>query len=223
MASMRRLMLTVLVVAAVLVPLLPRSALACSAGPDYNPVAESEVIVVGRLLGWSEGDVASPPPPDGSLLVPIRVTMVVERVLTGRAPASITIVDRASLHRIPAMAGRAEQTTWVGAAGACGSFDEDPTAKYAVMGLWRNPDGTYRPNRIHTFYLGEQPPAAVWDAVVARLTHWGPVAFPLTGAAARARYDDETPTGFLTALAAGVLLIVGAVPVCARLTRERST
>ena len=147
-APMRRLMLAALSMMIVAALLPPRPALACSAGPDYNPVAESEAIVVGRLTGWEEGDTDPPPPPDGSLFVSIRVTMTVERRLKGRAPAVITIVDQASLFRIPAEAGRPEQTFWAGGAGACGSFDEDPSGKYAVMGLWRNPDGTYRPNRI---------------------------------------------------------------------------
>lgn len=221
--SMRRLMLAALAVAAVLVSLSPRAALACSAGPDYNPVAESEVIVVGQLTEWREDDHIRFPALVGSGFVPIRLTLRVERVLKGSTPATLAVVDHASLRRQPPAPNLPERTFWAGGAGACGSFDEDPTGKHAVLGLARNADGTYQAHRIHTFYLGEQHPALVWDAVVARLTHWGPVAFPLTGAGARARYDAQAPSEFLAALAADALLIVGAMLLRARSRGEGST
>lgn len=46
-------------VVAVFVSLLPfggvREANACSPGPDYNPVRDSDVIVGGRVTGWGCG------------------------------------------------------------------------------------------------------------------------------------------------------------------------
>lgn len=215
LCSARGITLVIGSVAALIAP-PTRPAFACSAGPDYNPVAESEVIVVGRLTGWREAD-ASASSPDGSLYLSIRVTMAVERALKGSTPPAITIVDRASLLRIPAQANRPEEMFWAGSAGACGSFDDDPTGRYAVMRLWREADGTYRPNRIHTFYLGDQPPVVVWPAIVARLTQWGPVSLPLTGAAVRARYDHDVPSILVASLVGGIaILLIMSAPVVKR-------
>lgn len=40
-----------------------RPVVACSAGPDFNPVTDSTVIVAGRISGWEVGEPVPVPPP----------------------------------------------------------------------------------------------------------------------------------------------------------------
>lgn len=154
-----------------LTPRFARPTYACSVGPDYNPVADSDVIVAGRVLGWERGSsAAAPSPPAGSPFVPIRVMLRVEQRFKGSTPAEIVVIDHASLHELPGQSG------WAGGAGACGSFDADPTGMYAVMGLTRNADGTYQAGRPRTFYLGDAPPAPGYEWRIARIASYDPVA-----------------------------------------------
>ena len=76
---------------------------ACSAGPDYDPVADSEVIVAGRFTGWrllenarrwdpkTEAEPIDDPKYYGSYDA-IRVHMVVDRVYKGAVAPAIEMV-----------------------------------------------------------------------------------------------------------------------------------
>lgn len=186
---MRRLPIAVAsavtVIAAVLIAMTAQPILACSVGSDFNPVAESDVIVAGRLGAWGEADPStlSPPLTIGPGFTPIRVTMRVEHVLKGTVPAQITIIDRSSLWKDPA------RTFWAGGSGACGSFDSDPTAQYAVIGLTVNRDGTYAALRPLTFFLGEAASGPAYDRAVTRLASAGPARLPRTGTGLHADND----------------------------------
>lgn len=147
--------------------------LACSAGSDWNPVEESDVIVAGRISSYELVD-----PTRTGLYVPVELRMEIERVLKGRIAPGERIVDNTSLWVMtPAETG--DGTTryeWAGAGGACGALDEDPTGWYAVFGLGRVDDGTLRTNRLLTLYLDRRP----YDtALIARVR--GQIGLPLAG------------------------------------------
>lgn len=181
---MKRLLLPLaaVAIAALLLPAGVRPAYACSAGPDFDAVAESDVIVAGQITGWRErADIPSPfeqapekSAPEAPFLV-IGVQLEVERIFKGDAPAVLEIVDVASLephtHR------------WLGASGSCGAFDFDPTGMYAIMGLKRGEDGSLRSNRLLTFFMGSAPQGELYEDALARLSSLGPGALPPTGSA----------------------------------------
>lgn len=145
----------VLVASGLLVGLAPPSqtVYGCSDAPDRDSVALSDVVVEGRLLGYEVL------PQEVEILrdsyVPIRVDMAVTRVIKGTvSTTTIAMVDPGSL--APPSGGSSEYR-WIGSSGTCGAFDFDPTGKHAIMGLSRNDDGTYRLNRLDTFFLGDSP------------------------------------------------------------------
>lgn len=127
-----------------------RSVYACSAGPDWNPVEESEIIVSGVILGWEKADVAGFP--EDAHVRPIRVELAVEESLKGEAPERLSFIDGGSLANLPESEGQ----MWWGSSGACGSFDADPTGMYVFMGLSHDDEGRWRSGRLTTFYVGER-------------------------------------------------------------------
>lgn len=137
--------------------------LACSAGPDDDPVASSDVIVAGRIADWTIWRDADPPPPAGtkapdrSPYAQVRISLEQTAFLKGALPAGARIIDAASLYHTPATTGADAGYDWHGSAGSCGAFDEDPTGKYAVLGLRRADDATYRISGPTTFYLSREP------------------------------------------------------------------
>ena len=152
-----------------------RPVYACSAGPDFNPVTESEVIVAGRLTRWERAEDARINPPSFAF-APVRVMMTVDWMLKGSTSPQIAILDHASLINPDTMASREYQ--WAGAAGACGAFDFDPAGKYAIMGLRQNANGTYQPNRLQTFFIGDSPSGPEYDRALTRLVSLGPIRLP---------------------------------------------
>jgi hypothetical protein len=145
---------------------------ACSVGPDYDPIAESDVIVSGRFTSWHLIDDATrldderlKLDPNYYLEIqndpkyygpydPIRVQIRVDRIYKGSAFETIEVIDGASLE----VYDHDPKYVWVGASGACGTFDFDPTGSYAVVGLTRADDGSFRAGRFRLFYIGPQPP-----------------------------------------------------------------
>lgn len=116
-----------LMASAMLMPLRPSTVHACSAGQDWDPVAESEVIVAGRITGWVE--VASlPDTPSSFPFQAIRVELAVDDVIKGGPVANIDFIDAASLGKEGGL------PDWRGSGGACGAFNEDPTGSYAIPG-----------------------------------------------------------------------------------------
>ena len=129
-----------------------RPVFACSADSAFDPVAASDVIVNGQVLGWT----ALPEGAGRGGFVPVRLEMRIDDVVKGSPDAAI--VDQTSLMLLPTFDGQGAVTgyriQWSGASGACGALDEDPTGMYAVFGLSRQLDGSLRTNRLTTFYIG---------------------------------------------------------------------
>jgi hypothetical protein len=126
----------------------------CSAGGDWDAVAESDVIVGGRISGYETM-------PDASaqgMFTPVRLDMRIDHVFKGPYRGE-AIVDRASLVLYPeevvAAGGRA--VDWAGSSGACGALNHDPAGWYGVFGLRRQADGTLQTNLLTTFYLEPEP------------------------------------------------------------------
>ncbi len=176
---MKRLLLPLaaVAIAGLIGPVGVRPAYACSAGPDWDPIAESDIIVGGRITGWElieKGQDSDPktgePVVDGPY-DPIRVEMAVARVYKGSAPANIRVIDAASLLG----------DEWVGASGACGPFDSDPTGMYFIMGLRIDDLDRYRPNRLLVFHAGQEPAESYDDLPLSYLAPLLPGALPTSG------------------------------------------
>jgi hypothetical protein len=166
----RPLALLLLVLAFGPIPLLgtfsPRTAYACSAGDDFDPIGSADLVVGGWITGWHERPELS----TMGELQAVEVEINVERVFKGPLPADLVIVDTGSY--FPRAAG------WYGGSGACGSFDADPSGLYVVAGLTWAEDGTYRMNRLRTLFLGQTASGLYYDKAVTRLTQIAP---PVTG------------------------------------------
>src|SRR6266851_10462166 len=110
---------TTFMVASVLGGLSLRVAFACEGGPGYDPVADSDLVIVGQVTRWEAlARSNAPGASTNAAFVPVRVTVEVARALKGGAPATITFLDDASRLAMPSQTG-----VWAGASGACGSFD----------------------------------------------------------------------------------------------------
>ncbi|MCH7698877.1 MAG: hypothetical protein IH865_08075 [Chloroflexi bacterium] len=178
---------------------------ACSAGPDWDPVAESAVVVAGRLTGWEE--VSDDVLPN---FKPIRVHMNVDRVYKGPPGLTdISFVDSASLYFT---ASAPEDLMWAGSSGACGAFDSDPTGVYAVMGLWEAPDGELHAGRLHTFFFGEEPGGQDYERALERMASFpAAAALPALGTGPA---QSASPNHLITAVAAlGTALLLASLSI----------
>ena len=147
----------------------------CSAGDDWDPVEASEVIVGGRIASWERR-----PDRDGAYGA-VELHIEVADVWKGALGASDEIIDAASFQDdLPGEAPR-----WVGAAGACGALDSDPTGKYAVFGLSRDEKGYLRTNRLTTFWLDDAP----YDVAALSAVDRGRFRLPALGFGEPARSD----------------------------------
>lgn len=153
--------------------LLVAPAYACSAGPDFDPVAESDVIVGGRITAWERL-----PTQAGSPFTPILLTMTVDQPIKGDVGSTVQCIDPTSL------SASGNGATWVGSSGACGVFDSEPSGQYLVLGLTNVPDGSYRSNLILMFFRGPEPAGDAYTQAMERL---------------RTRTQRLTPTIELTA------------------------
>ena len=143
--------LTVAVLGALSVtPPASAAPLHCSAGGDWDPVAESDVIVGGRITSWERRDDVGNV---GTSLAAVELHMDVADVWKGEIRPGEAIIDRASLLDLPGQVG----LEWAGSSGACGALDHDPTGMYAVFGLQRTDEGYLRTNRLMTFWLQPEP------------------------------------------------------------------
>ncbi len=123
---------------------------ACSAGPDFDPVLESDVIVEGRFLSWELAPEANRTP----IFLGVKINMAVERVWKGAVSSDvISLVDRNTLERLPG----ATEVRWIGSSGSCGAFNFDPTGRYGIMGLSQLGDGTYMPSLLKVFFIADEP------------------------------------------------------------------
>lgn len=195
--------------------LSPTPAYACSAGPDFDPIATSDVIVEGRFLDWE----LAPELNRGDAYLGIRVEMAVQRVWKGQiAEEVITMLDSASLG--PPYPGH-DEYEWIGASGACGAFDADPTGFYAIMGLAHGSDDTLSSSRFLVFYLGDGPGGAGYDRALQRMASFpGAAALPALGSGP----DAAGPAATLTV--AGIMAMMGtallSLVVLSRISVRRS-
>lgn len=132
---------------------------ACSAGLDFNPVVEADVIVGGRVTMWERLASETPSP-----FIPIQVTMEVDQHWKGTTATTIQFIDRTSL--VSSGAG----ATWAGSSGACGLFDNEPTGQYLVLGVDRTADGAYVSNLMLRFFRGSAPAGDAYRQALNRLT-----------------------------------------------------
>jgi hypothetical protein len=102
----------------------------------------------------------------------VEVELRVDRVFKGDVPGTLEVIDTGSY--FPRFGD------WHGGAGACGSFDADPAGSYIIAGLVQADDGTYRMNRLRTFFLGRSPSGVYYEEARARLSGIAP---PKTGSA----------------------------------------
>jgi hypothetical protein len=218
---MRRPILLLVAVAMTAV-LLARSAApvahACSGGG--HPVETSDVIVAGRISGWSpienatrfQGgpDIPFDDPNYYGPYDPIRVQLEVERVYKGNVPQRINLVDGSSL----------SGNQWWGASGACGAFDFDPTGKYVVFGLSIDDFGRYRSNRLLNFYIGDQPPTDYSSRFMTDLSVLLPGYAP--SVAAEKSTDSDTSSLLPVAAAAGVAITLVVLLAAAFAWRRRA-
>lgn len=194
---------TLIALAAAIHAVAMKDAFACSVGEDFDPVAASEVIVEGRFLGY---EVLSEDSPSGGF-VAVRVDMAVTRVFKGEVSgASIVLIDDRTLTINPTTGAE----LW-GGGGSCGAFSEDPTGKYAIMGLQARLDGTYGPSLPLWFFAGEGPGDERYARALERIASFpGAAHLPSLGsgpASSPTRISHATlPAAALTGLA---LLLLG--------------
>ena len=160
----------------------PLPAYACSAGSDFNPVAASDVIVMGTITDWQ----ALESPPGLGMFQPIRLTISVDHTFQGSHAPVLEAVDTSSLVREQIAVGQ-----WAGSSGACGAFNADPKGRYALMGLVRAEDGSLRTHLMHMFYIGErdQLAGARYERVSERLGSFGLILPPSLGSAGLLHQD----------------------------------
>jgi hypothetical protein len=164
-----------------IVPFAARPALACSAGADFDPLADATVIVGGRITGWDLGPptpIAGPPP--GLSNVPLRVTMAVEHAFKGQPTSPLTFLDYGSHLAVGHAATRYPDLS-VGVGGCSVFHTDDPTGQYVVLGLSRRADGQLVASRLLTFFLGDGPHGATYAQALARLAVLGPAKLPTAG------------------------------------------
>jgi hypothetical protein len=134
--------LTVLIPAVVL---SPRSALACTPGPDFNPVAGASIVAEGYITDWwvTETDDGSGEPLD------IALRLDIHRQWTGAPREELVFVDYWSLSRWDG------EEQWVGASGSCRGFGRDPRGLYVVLALFENEQAELVTSNPSTFYMGD--------------------------------------------------------------------
>jgi hypothetical protein len=169
----------VLAAAAVLAILLTSAvrpiptAYACSAGPDFDPIAESDLIIGGWVVGWRERpDIPSPLNGNAKSGVDYKslgMLIDVDRVFKGSPVKRVEAVDS----YIP------YGTRWLGT--SCAIFGGDPTGLYVILGLWRGEDGYLHPNSLRTFFIGENPSGEGYDYAMRRLEGLPAIGPPRTG------------------------------------------
>lgn len=179
---------------------------ACSADETWDPVAASDVIVGGQIVGYEEVEGR-----EFGTFVAVGIRIRVDHVWKGAVGGEV-VIDRASLLKpeyVPD--GVTVRDRWAGGAGACGAFDHDPTGKYAVLGLWRD-GGELRTNRLTTFYLD----AAPYDpAKITNRSNRTPIGLPVAG---RGENEDFWPNRY-----ANTIAVIGLMAVTMGAWVRRST
>ncbi len=143
---------------------------ACSAGPDFDPIAESAIVVGGRLTNWeiasgeAHEDLTTGSFPD------VRVHMSVDQIFKG--PSDLEQVSFIDSNSLIIAVGTDGEDVWSGSGGGCGAFNADPKGVYALMGLFRSADGEYSSGLPRTFFLGDEPAGEAYDRALERMASW---------------------------------------------------
>jgi hypothetical protein len=176
----------------------PRAALACSVGPDFDPIAESEIIVGGYVTSWRERpDLRGPAVAPG--FMPVEIDLRVDHSWKGSYDGD-PIIDPRSF-RVEVVENTGETLRHWGSGGSCGALGGEPVGLYAVFGLRRDELGNWSPSLPLTFYLNRAPydPASV--------TAYGrPLALPVAGAPTAAG-DNESRVPVVLAVASGLIAV----------------
>jgi len=206
-----------------------RPANACSTGPDFDAVRDSEVIVAGRIIGWELIEnvtrwdhITEPEPYDDPNYYgpydPIRVGMSVSQVLKGSAPSKIDLVAGNTL-LVQEESGE-DRYSWVGTHGACGAFSSDPTDMYAILGLRIDDFGRYHPSLPLAFFIGPEPPGSFDDPRLAGLAPLLPGSLPSAGGTPLAG-ESTRDTPWLTIALGAAVAGAGVAATTAWLAKRR--
>jgi hypothetical protein len=111
---------------------MPHTALACSG--ELDPLRDNDLIITGRVVDM---ELASDPH-DPNAFAAVWVVFEVDRYVLGDGPRVLRALDLPSvafMHgQTPAEREALVNPTYMGAAGACGSLDEDPRGQYWLTG-----------------------------------------------------------------------------------------
>lgn len=193
-------------------PLTPDPARACSPGPGYDPRAESDVIIEGRVQRWT------PSLGTTGMFTHVVIDVSVIRVLQGSTPnGTISFVDRASYV--------AERDSWE-PGGSCGSFNEDPEGAFLVIGLTKGADGLWHSSRLRIFFIGEGPSGPDYEAAIRRFTATETPGPPrsgtgLTSDQGNALNSASAGVGWLAVSVGALLLLVSTLGLAATRPRKR--
>lgn len=145
--SSRRLALAV-AAAIALLALFPQRAAACSAGPSFEPVEYTQLLVLGRVSSIAIG---------GTTQFGFREAVVrldVEHVYRGAALPTLRFVDSASVSIARDARGN-DVLAYAGGSGACGTIDADPVGRQVLIALALGDDGRWHANRLYGALYGE--------------------------------------------------------------------
>jgi hypothetical protein len=149
------------------------SAAACSRSGRVM-LSEFDAIVEGRITDWEIiADATRVDPLSGEYPVndpnfygpyePLRFHMLVERTYSGTTSDPVTMVAGNTAR------SNAGVMSWVGSSGACGAFDEDPTDKWVILGLYEDQFGRYYPSIFGSFFIGPEAEGPEYQEAVAEL------------------------------------------------------
>jgi len=206
---MRTFVLLFLVVSALLVAAsqfedLP-VAHACSC-TDCDPVRDSDVIVGGRVTGWTR----SPRPGRDPSAIALDVHLMVDSVWKGSAARETTVSDPASLANLRHPSdGDPDHFTWLGGSGGCQAFNEDPTGRYVILGYVVSGSNPITVSGPLVFYIGSEPLGQPYEAALERLRTAGNPYPPAAGNSSAAPSSSEPSDDWLViaAIGAGLLLL----------------
>jgi len=223
---MRRPVVVLALLAVLLAPglVLPRTVEACSAGEDWDAVAESDVIIAGWVADMSiatEYEEPSPAVAGPQTFVPVWLDFEVDRYFKGEGGRHLSVLDGASVafmnNETPAERARFEGALYWGGGGSCGALDDDPRGTYWVTGIAVREDGAHSLHRLMTFAWPTTSASdpSVLEAIAQLEERLGPGVTPATTGHGLAPTTDR---GVPLAFAVLALAILGGARLA---TRER--
>ena len=184
------------------------AALACTPDPDYNPVRDSDIVVLGRVSHWVAAEYGK----FDSQYDPIRLEVHVSRVFKGEVPQTLDLYEGRSLRREGGVNG------WFGYSGTCGAFNSDPAGQWFIFALGSG--GSYDPSIFNTFRIGEALDGSQYESALAWLARHGEgqPGFNLDGypPGTVPPQDESTPWAVVLPLAFAIPLAVLFVPAFLR-------